>query len=79
MKKEIRYYCKQGDPTCVYPKCTCNTVEPDEKKSKGQTLHIASVDCQREQLITFLTNNLHNGLYFTRETAEQAVDKYLSN
>ena len=50
MKKEIRYYCKQGDPTCVYPKCTCNTVEPDEKKSKGQTLHIASVDSQRELL-----------------------------
>ena len=50
MKKEIRYYCKQGDPTCVYPKCTCNTVEPDEKKSKGQTLPIASVDSQRELL-----------------------------
>lgn len=26
---EIIYYCKQGDPYCVYPKCKCNTMNID--------------------------------------------------
>ena len=24
--KEIVFYCEQGEPTCVHPKCVCNTV-----------------------------------------------------
>jgi hypothetical protein len=39
--KEIIYYCKQGEPTCVYPKCICNTVRPKEEP-KQETLEEAS-------------------------------------
>lgn len=33
---EIKYYCEQGDPYCVSPKCLCNTIRPKnvEKESK---------------------------------------------
>jgi hypothetical protein len=26
--KPIIYYCEQGNPYCVYPKCVCNTIKP---------------------------------------------------
>lgn len=29
-KEEIIYYCKQGDPHCIHPNCTCNTVQPNQ-------------------------------------------------
>jgi hypothetical protein len=31
---EIIYYCEQGDPMCIYPKCTCNTVRPETTKNE---------------------------------------------
>ena len=32
--KETIYYCKQGEPTCVYPKCICNTVRLKEESKQ---------------------------------------------
>lgn len=33
---DIVYFCEQGDPYCVHPKCVCNTVRPiAETKSSG--------------------------------------------
>lgn len=36
-KQETVYYCKQGEPTCVYPKCVCNAARPKEEP-KEETL-----------------------------------------
>lgn len=38
MKKEIIYYCVQGDPNCQSPKCRCNTVRPLEKENKSMNV-----------------------------------------
>jgi hypothetical protein len=40
-KQEIIYYCKQGEPTCVYPKCVCNTVKAKEEP-KQETVEEAA-------------------------------------
>lgn len=32
--KEIKYYCEQGDPYCVSPKCICNTIRPKKAEEK---------------------------------------------
>ena len=50
-----------------------------QPKTSEANLNIGCVSDQREMLITFLTHNLHDGMYFTKEVAENAVDKYLSN
>lgn len=37
IEMEIICYCKQGEPTCVYPKCRCNTPRLNEEP-KQETL-----------------------------------------
>jgi len=31
---DIVYFCEQGDPYCVHPKCVCNTVRPSAGGAK---------------------------------------------
>lgn len=33
--KEIIYYCEQGNPYCIYPKCLCNTINPKINETKN--------------------------------------------
>mgnify|MGYP003670188938 CR=1 FL=1 len=44
-----------------------------------KNLSLSGVSQQREMLIAYLTTKTHEGLYFTQDTAEKAVDEYLSN
>lgn len=32
-RPEKRYYCEQDNPHCVYPKCTCDTVQDKKETS----------------------------------------------
>ena len=54
-KQETVYYCKQGEPTCVYPKCVCNAARPKEEP-KEETL---------ENFLMF--NKLFGEIYETNE------------
>ncbi len=49
------------------------------QKEKKEQLTLTDASQQRELLIAFLTDNIHDNLYFTKEVAIKAVDEYLSN
>ena len=33
-EKKVIYYCKQGEPYCVSPNCTCNTINPEHTQQE---------------------------------------------
>tara|TARA_R110000824_G_scaffold7558_1_gene34277 strand:- start:56 stop:265 length:210 start_codon:yes stop_codon:yes gene_type:complete len=68
MKDKIREICYDLEIGCI-----------DWTEASEQLLVLCDVSQQRELLIAYLTTKTHKGLYFTQETAEKAVDEYLSN
>lgn len=44
--KEVIYYCNQGDPYCIYPKCRCNT--RPEQSTKDRILSETSEETKQK-------------------------------